>query len=215
MATVKGNAVGQGRRARQAAETRRRILAAARSEFVGNGYAATTVQRIAEVADVAWQTVYSVFGTKATILKELFDVTVVGDDLPVPMVERPFVREIAAAPDPREKARIFAAHLRETLTRTAEVVSVIEAAAAGDKEIAGVWQTLQEQRRFGMTQAVKAFRADGVLRRDLSEQRAVAVLWFLSGHSPYRALVSEHGLSVDEFEQWTAETLYDQLFRPQ
>ena len=44
------------------------------------GYAATTIQQIAEQADVAWQTVYSVFGTKAAVLSAVFDVAVAGDD---------------------------------------------------------------------------------------------------------------------------------------
>lgn len=54
--------------------------------------------------------------------------TVAGDDQPIPMAQRPFVAEIAAQADSRAKARIFAAHLRETAARTADVRSVIESA---------------------------------------------------------------------------------------
>ena len=94
-----------GRRQRQARETRRRIRAAACELFVRQGYATTTMQQIAAGADVAWQTVYSVFGNKAAILSEIFDVTVAGDDEPVEMKDRPFVREIAAAPGARVRLR--------------------------------------------------------------------------------------------------------------
>ena len=84
------------RRQRQALETRRKIRTAAQELFEQQGYAATTINQIAERADVAWQTVYSVFKNKPAILSEIFDVTVAGDDDPIPMAERPFVRQIAA-----------------------------------------------------------------------------------------------------------------------
>jgi AcrR family transcriptional regulator len=211
-ADVSGPGKAEGRRARSARETRRRILAAAHELFVRQGYAATTVQQVAEVADVAWQTVYAVFGNKPAILSALFDVTVVGDDEPIPMMERPFVRQIADAADPREKAGIFAAHIRRTSARTAGVVAVLEAASASDPAIGQLWQKLADQRRFGMTQAVANFRAAGVLRDDLTNEEAVAVLWFFTGPWPYRAMVTESGLSDDAFESWMAETLYTQLF---
>ncbi len=44
---------GSGRRERKVIETRRSILVAARQLFEADGYAETTVERIAEAADVA------------------------------------------------------------------------------------------------------------------------------------------------------------------
>lgn len=203
-----------GRRARRARQTRRRIRTAARDLFVRQGYTATTVREIAASADVAWQTVYSVFGTKAAILSEIFDVTVAGDDEPIPMAQRPFVGEIAAAGDPREKARIFAAHLRETTARTADVQSVIESAAATDTDMAELWEKLMNQLSQGMTMAVTGLRAQGALRADLTLERAADRLWWYAGPWAYRALVMTRGWSLDEYEAWLAETLYTQLMTP-
>src|SRR5271169_4687674 len=129
----------QGRRQKQARQTRRRILAAAHELFTRQGYGATTIQQIADQADVAWQTVYSVFGTKAAVLSAVFDVAVAGDDEPVPVAERSFVQAIKEAADPRDKAGIFARHLRESAARTAGVLSVIDSAASTDPEIAVLW----------------------------------------------------------------------------
>ena len=56
----------------------------------------------------------------------------------------------AGEPDPRAKMRIFARHLRATGERTSAILSVIESAAGTDPEIAQVWRTLQDQRRYGM-----------------------------------------------------------------
>jgi TetR/AcrR family transcriptional regulator, regulator of autoinduction and epiphytic fitness len=150
-------AAPEGRRQRRARQTRRRILDAAHELFVRHGYSTTTVQQIAERADVAWQTVYSVFGTKAALLSGVFDVAVAGDDEPVPVSERPFVQAINEAPDPKEKMRIFARHLRESGARTAGVLSVIESAAGTEVEIGDLWRLLQDQRLHGMTLAATLY----------------------------------------------------------
>jgi len=204
----------ESRRARSARHTRRRILEAAHALFVEQGYAATTVQQIADRADVAWQTVYSVFGNKPAILSAAFDVTVVGDDEPVPMMQRPFVQAIDDEPDPRAKMRLFAGHLRGTLERTAGILSVIESAAGTDTEIAQLWRTLQEQRRYGLGVAAARFREAGILRADLPVDKAADLLWFFSGPWTFRELTTR-GWTPDEFETWTAKTLIAQLLPAQ
>ena len=201
----------ESRRARSARNTRRRILEAAHALFVEQGYAATTIQQIAARADVAWQTVYSVFGNKPAILSAVFDVTVVGDDEPVPMMQRPFVRAIDDEPDPRAKMRIFARHVRETVERTADLYGVIESAAGTDPEIGRLWTTLQEQRRYGLGVAADRFHRAGILRPDLTPERAADLLWFFSGHWTFRELATGRGWTPDEFETWTADTLITQL----
>jgi AcrR family transcriptional regulator len=200
----------ESRRARSARLTRRRILDAAHALFIEQGYAATTIQQIAERADVAWQTVYSVFGNKPAILSAVFDVTVVGDDEPVPMLRRPFIRAIDAEPDPGAKMRILARHLRETGERTAGIMTVIESAAGTDAEIAALWRTVQDQRRYGMGVAATTFHQAGILRPGLGAERAADLLWFFSGPWAFRELASR-GWSPDDFESWIAETLASQL----
>ena len=65
----------------QAAATRRSILDAAHALFVADGYAATTIQAIADDAGVAVQTVYAVFGNKRR-LDQVIEAAIVGDDDP-------------------------------------------------------------------------------------------------------------------------------------
>src|SRR6202049_3072439 len=60
-------------RRRQALETRRQIVRAARRLFVTLGYVGTTVEAIAAEAGVAVATVYKAFGTKAAIARDLND----------------------------------------------------------------------------------------------------------------------------------------------
>src|SRR5215469_13147052 len=60
-------------RQRQAEETQRRILTAARSLFESQGYAATTVEAIAEQALVSPKTIEAVFGSKRALLAEVIN----------------------------------------------------------------------------------------------------------------------------------------------
>ena len=69
MTEVKGGRVPL--RQRQAQETRRAIAGAARSLFAEHGYAATSIDAVAEEAGVAARTVYAIFGTKKAILGAL------------------------------------------------------------------------------------------------------------------------------------------------
>ncbi len=199
------------RRQRQALETRRKIRTAAQELFEQQGYAATTINQIAERADVAWQTVYSVFKNKPAILSEIFDVTVAGDDDPIPMAERPFVRQIAQAQEPREKYRIFAAHMRETNARTAAVQGVIESAAATDPDMAELWAKLMRMLTEGMRLAAQALAAQGAIR-GISVEKAADLLWWHAGPWAYRALVLTKGWTDADYEEWTADSLHAQLF---
>ena len=58
-------------RQRQAEDTQRRIIAAARSLFASRGYAATTLEAIAELAEVSPKTLGAVFGSKRALLVEV------------------------------------------------------------------------------------------------------------------------------------------------
>src|SRR3712207_4891753 len=87
-------------RVEQARATRRRIIAAAAAQFVAHGYGATLLDQVAEQAGVAVQTVYFHFGNKRTLLKEALDLAAAGDDDPVPLMERPWVKEIQQETDP-------------------------------------------------------------------------------------------------------------------
>jgi AcrR family transcriptional regulator len=53
------------------------------------------MREVARVAQVSVETVYANFGSKGALLREALDVTVVGDDEPVPFSDRPEFRALA------------------------------------------------------------------------------------------------------------------------
>ena len=80
---------------------RRAVLDAAGTLFRERGYGATTIDAISRASDVPQATVYRLFSSKQGILKALVDASIAGDDEPVPLAERPPVRSLLSAPDPR------------------------------------------------------------------------------------------------------------------
>jgi len=75
-------------REEQAALTRRRILDAAHRVVVRNGYVATTMVAIAKEARVSRETVYKAFRSKPELIKQVYDVALVGDEEPIPLRDR-------------------------------------------------------------------------------------------------------------------------------
>ena len=99
-----------GRQAR-AAETRAAVLGAARTAFLADGFARTTVPGVASAAGVSVETVYKAFSNKAGLVKAVFDVAMAGDDEPIPFLQREFVQRNMAEPDPRKKLAAYGEHV--------------------------------------------------------------------------------------------------------
>ena len=196
------------RREEQARQTRMAILDAAQELFVDRGYVATTVADIAAHARVAPETVYSAFRNKRTLLKTLADVRAAGDDQPIPVAEREPFRRIAEADDPRRKLELYAAVARDMLERgVADVQLVVRAAASADPAIAELWDDLKRQRLVGATALATHLAEHGMLREDLTVERARDLIW-LHIAPEVDGLLVERGWTNDDREQWLADTLY-------
>src|SRR5215207_340581 len=131
---VKGRPYDSSNRARQARETRRRIIEAAAELFAREGYSATSIRAIAENAGVAVPTVYATLRTKANILRAVVDLTVRGDDGAVPLAASAAWQEIERTGDARQQLVRFARLHRAICEREAPVFAQLEAAAGGDPE---------------------------------------------------------------------------------
>src|SRR5438067_4839162 len=107
------------RRARRAAETRRRIVEAAGTLFAERGYGGTTIDAVAGEADVAVETVYARFKNKRNLLAAYLDRAIVGDAHAVPLLDRYEVQQVRHTSDQRERLRRRAHSGRTVLERTA------------------------------------------------------------------------------------------------
>jgi AcrR family transcriptional regulator len=195
-----------GRR-EQANRNRRAVLDSAHRLFLENGFAGTTVPMVANDAGVSVQTVYKVFGNKVGLAKAVFDVAMAGDDEPGPMLDRSMLRRVRDEPDPRRKFALYGEFLAVVAPRHVPVQLVIREAAGHDPDAQTAWNTLQEERRAGMTNFADALAAAGSLRSDVSAADARDVLWTYNSAEVYQLLVMECRWSPERYGEWVAAAL--------
>jgi AcrR family transcriptional regulator len=195
------------RRRARAAEARSAVLASARDAFLERGYAATTLPAVAAAAGVSVETVYKAFSNKAGLVKAVFDVAMVGDDEPIPLLQREFVRRNIAEPDPRLKLIQYGDHLKEIAPRTHPVLLVVRDAAVADETAAQVWANLQAERLTGMTAFATHLDQAGHLRDGVTVEHARDVLWTHNSVELWDLLVRQRGWSEPRWGTWTADQL--------
>ncbi|MDT3444383.1 MULTISPECIES: TetR/AcrR family transcriptional regulator [unclassified Pseudofrankia] len=200
-------------RAEQARRNRRQIVTAAHDLLLAQGYRATTMTDIARAAGVSVETVYKAFGTKAALVKAVYDVALVGDDEPVPLVDRPELKALRADPDPASKLRRYAAIARSLGERIGPLTGVLLAGArsGGDPDLEALAATTDLERLTGATVMVTHLAEIGGLRPGLDLGLARDTVWALISPDLYRLLVVERGWSHDDYERWLADTLVTSL----
>jgi AcrR family transcriptional regulator len=202
-------------RDQQTAMTRRRILDAAGRLFVERGYLGPTLQQIAAAAGVSVQTVYNVVGGKPALLKAVYDVTLAGDDEPVPINHRPTMVALRAAEDGRTCLALYARLGRELLERVLPLVTVLSAqAATGDPDLTAFVERVEGQRAAGTRGVAEHIAARFGLRAGLDVEQAADILWVLTAPDIADRLVRRRGWGWDRAERWLASTMAEALLEP-
>ena len=147
-------------RAEQAERTRQRILDAARELFLAQGFAPTTIAAVAERAELAAETVYATYGSKAGLLGGVVRAAVTRDDEPDDPPERRWVMELLELPDLEARLAAFARHTAATLELTSPMYAVIRSAGTDAQELSGLDAELREM-RYGQQAKVMRAVVDG------------------------------------------------------
>jgi AcrR family transcriptional regulator len=197
----------------QARRTRRAIVAAAHDLFLAQGYAATTIDGIAEAAHVSRRTVFNSAGGKAALLKLALDWAIAGDDEPIAMADRPVVKAIQAEPDPREALVLWVQTVAEVAARVAPIGEVLIAAADVDPAAAELLGEASRNRMLGATAFIHYLASLDGLAAGMTEQRAAELCWALMDGHLYRLLVTQRGWSTADFTRWLSDSLATALLR--
>ena len=201
-------------RAEQARATRRRIVAAAAAQFVAHGYGATRLDQVAEQAGVAVQTVFFHFGNKRTLLKEALDVAAVGDDDAVPLMDRPWVREMREEADPVRIIVLWMATGRAILDRIAPLMRVVRGATGTDPEVAAQWDTNQAQTRSAHGFLVELLAERGALKPGLDVEQARDIAFVIGNAETYLQFTDVCGWTPDQWQERTVAVLTAALVAP-
>jgi AcrR family transcriptional regulator len=200
------------RRDEQARETRLRIIRAARELFVTNGYGRTTLAEIAREAAVSVETVYAVFGNKATLLRQTWYVDFRGDEEDVPLFERAEMQAILDEPNLVARIRRHAAFITATNRRIGPLTAALEGAAASEPAAAEMLAEFSKRRLDAAIKYAKAAEATG--RLGVSQAECRDVLFATMDGTLWRRLVVERGWSDERYADWLGSLWIAQLVSP-
>lgn len=190
------------------------MVEAATSHFLAAGYASTTLAEIAGTAGVSVDTIYKTFGSKIALLKEILDVTIGGDDRPVPLLDRSGPQALRDETDQRLQIGMLARGVTEQLERIRPMDDILRSAAAVDEEAAALRADIQvRQRRAAMRTIVGWIAERGPLREGLSANRAAQVVWTLTSPEVHLMMRDTGGWSRRSYRGWLEQAITDGILR--
>ena len=196
------------RREVAAAETRREILRAARRLFAEHGYAATSLQQIAEESGVAVQTIYSSVGSKAALVLALNDL--IDEEAGVAQL----AADVFAETDP---PRLIAngIHLTRQLNeRCGDLIQVLISAELAEPGAATAVADGMRRHELGASAIAQRLQALGALRTGTTPEQAAAVFSMMTSPASWRQLTQRACWTFDESEAWLTASLAQLLLKP-
>ncbi len=186
-------------RAEQSRQTRATVLRAATEMFVEDGWAATTMARVAQRAGVARQTVYLLFDGKLSLLDAAIDDALRGaTGFRVSEQADYLAIEQGARAD---RIRAAGTWLDDAHARSARIQRVLDEAAVTDPSAAG---RLAEREQIRWQQVRHATTL--VLGAD-PEPVVVDAVWLLASRTQWLRLVLERGWPRERWREWFATQL--------
>jgi AcrR family transcriptional regulator len=199
------------RREQQAIATRAAILDAAQARFERDGYPATTIESIAETANVSSKTVYLAYTSKSALLRAVWDRALKGDTDDAPVAQRAWYQAVLAEPDAHRQIEMIAANSCAVKQRIGAMLRAIRSAAETDADGAALWALIQTDFHANQRGVVEAIASHGNLRADIDLDAATDILWTLNHPDVWLLLTGERGWSPEKFETWFRQTLMQQL----
>jgi len=205
-APVKRN-YDNSRRLAQVRATRLRVIEAAKRLFMESGYPATTIEAVADAADVSLPTLYRLFGSKRALLAAVLDASFGGDDEPIAFGDRPAVRAARAEADPVKMVEAFGRILTDLMERTSAILHVLATAAQVDPEAADLLAEIRRQRHTGQSRIVAALAERDALDPDLDPAKAADMVYASMSPDVHRILTIERGWTSQDYELWADRCL--------
>lgn len=188
-----------GRRELQAAETRRAIVAAARRLFAADGYARTSMGRIAEEAGVSVQTIYDAVGGKADVAAALNDL--IDEEAGIAAL----TRTLPDLRDPQAVVELPARVTRQVVERCGDLLRVCEAVATSEPHLAKVLTEGRKRHLRGGEAVAARLESLGALR--VPVQEAARTMSALTDSRVALVCVEDYGMSPAAWERWVSDVL--------
>lgn len=198
-------------RARQARETRARIIAAAGELFARQGYQATTIAAIARAAGVSGETVKTA-ASKAELLIAAFEVTFSGYEGAESLTDTDVAAGVLELPDEVFLDAVLA-QITDANARGHRLWTVLLGAALSDERVDEVLTQILHRRADDYRRLVDELIARGLAAPKADPQTTAAALSFLLSPESYQQLVAQSGWDVDTYMQWLRAAVAAELAR--
>jgi AcrR family transcriptional regulator len=190
------------RRREQAQRTRDAIISEARTRFLADGYAATTVARIAEDANVSVETIYKAFGGKPGLVRAIWERGLEGAG-PVSAETRSDDLRMHGR-DARAIIDGWSVFVTEVAPLAAPVLLLARTAAASDPELSDLVDRAEEARLARMEDNARGLIDRGLLPPGVSLGYARDVLLAYSSAELYEVLVIRRGWPIERYGRFVA-----------
>jgi AcrR family transcriptional regulator len=172
---------------------------------LSEGFAGTTIARIAQDAGVSEEMVYKSFGNKIALVRAIRDRALVGAG-PVHAEHRSDKMQ-ASEDDPQVIIRGWSVLAMEVMPRVAPVLLLVREAAVSDRELARLQEEMDAARLTRMTHNARTLLKGHHLRPGMTLDAATDVLWAYSSPELYELLVLRRGWSLERYGRFIAEAM--------
>lgn len=189
----------------QAAETRSRILGAAKELFQSDGFDRVTINKLANAAGVSMPTIYALFKSKRGVLQSLIDHALPPEQLAT------LVEDVMQESSPKKWLTNTAKLTRQMYDAERELMDILRGASVVAPEFKELEQERERRRYERQGESVKKRMKEKSLAEGLTLKKARDILWVLTGRDMYRMFVIEREWTSGEYEKWLAQLLIKSL----
>ena len=187
------------------------VLDAAWNRFAVDGYAATTVDVIAQDAAVSTATIYKVFGGKAGLVRALVTRALRGDPTAVSQAETRSDALSEHAIDGRALITAWGELVAEVSPRVSPIMLLLRDVATHDNSAAKLFDELEADRLARMGANARALDQIAGLRVGVSRADARDIMWTYTAPDLYDVLVRRRGWSTGRYARFVTDAMYEAL----
>lgn len=198
-------------RQQQAQATRSRVVAAAAELFTADGYARTTLAKIAAAAGVSAETVQAQ-GPKAALLIAAAEYAGVGLSGEESIFNLDIGRKLLASDNCEESLDLVVAFAADTHERSAHLAPALIGGAGTEPELDRHLSDLIASINLQTRRVLEVFRDRGWLRVDIPFDEIVETAAVLCSVDTYLRITHRDGWTVDAYRGWLRRMLAETVF---
>jgi AcrR family transcriptional regulator len=208
---VRGRNYRSQLRQQQAEQTRSRVIAAAAELFAADGYARTTLAKIAAAAGVSVETVQGQ-GPKAALLIAAAELAGVGASGEEDILNLEIGRQLIASDDPSQALDFIATAVADIHKASAKLAPALFVGANSDPELDRYLSEFIAGINRQIRRVLDVFRDRGWLRGDVPFDELVETAAVLCSVENYLRMTHRDGWSIEAYRGWCRRMLAETIF---